>query len=139
MSRAYPERPIFGVGAVVLGNGKVLLVRRAKAPRKGAWSLPGGAQKLGETAEQALTREVREETGLEVRPMRLLAVVDIIEREGDAVARHYTVADYLAAVTGGTLRPGGDAADARWFAREDLEEIELTPKARQVIGAGWEG
>lgn len=137
MSRAYPERPIFGVGAVVFAGGKVLLVRRAKAPREGAWSLPGGAQKLGETAQEALVREVREETGLEVRPTRLLAVVDIIEREGDAVSRHYTVADYLAKVEGGDLHAGGDAGDARWFTRDELEEIELTPKAREIIEAEW--
>ena len=114
MSREYPKRPIFGVGAIVFKGNDVLLIKRGRPPGKGDWSLPGGAVELGESAKAALVREVREETGLEVVPKKLIAVVDIIGRDGGgAVRHHYAVADYKCEVSGGTLKAGGDAAEAR--------------------------
>ncbi len=134
MTREYPKNPIFGVGAVIIKDDEVVLIKRGQAPLKGHWSLPGGAQKVGETAKEAVVRETLEETGLEVIPIRLLTVVDIIERDGQGVVRHhYTVADYLCRVTGGALKPGGDAADARWVALGKLDEMDLTAKAKEVI------
>ncbi len=138
MTREYPKNPIFGVGAIIIKDDEVVLIKRGQAPLKGHWSLPGGAQKVGETAEAALIRETLEETGLEVIPIRLLTVVDIIERDGQGVVRHhYTVADYLCRVTGGALKAGGDAADARWVARANLDEMDLTAKAKEVILNAW--
>ncbi len=134
MTREYPKNPIFGVGAVIIKDDEVVLIKRGQAPLKGHWSLPGGAQKVGETAKEAVVRETLEETGLKVIPIRLLTVVDIIERDDHgAIRHHYTVADYLCEVTGGALKAGGDAADARWVAKGKLDEMDLTPKAREVI------
>ena len=134
MTRQYPKRPIFGVGAIVFKGNDVLLVRRGRPPGKGNWSLPGGAVELGESAKEALVREVREETGLEVVPEKLIAVVDIIGRDGDgAVRHHYAVADYRCGVASGTLKAGGDAAEARWVPLKDLKKYRLTPKAQEVI------
>ncbi len=138
MTREFPKKPIFGVGAVIIRGDEVLLIKRGRAPLQGHWSLPGGAQKVGETVNQALVRETFEETGLAVAPGRLIALVDIIERDdAGAVRHHYTVADYLCRVTGGGLRAGGDAADARWVARGNLDEMGLTPKVKEVILAAW--
>jgi len=138
MTREYPKNPIFGVGAVIIKDDEVVLIKRGQAPLKGHWSLPGGAQKVGETAKQAVVRETLEETGLKVIPIRLITLVDIIERDDQGVVRHhYTVADYLCRVTGGALKAGGDAADARWVAKGKLDEMDLTAKAREVILSAW--
>ncbi|HXV73297.1 MAG TPA: NUDIX hydrolase [Sphingomonadales bacterium] len=138
MTRRYPERPIFGVGAIVFDGERVLLVKRAREPGQGRWSLPGGAQKVGETAEAALIREVAEETGLNVRPTRLFKLADIIEKDSEGkVAHHYTVADFLAEVAGGELRAGGDALAARWVRLAELKAYELTPLAQGAVEAAW--
>ena len=138
MTREYPDRPVFGVGALVFDGDKVLLVKRGRSPRQGQGSLPGGAQKLGETVKQALVREVREETGLDVAVEHLETLVDIIDNDQDGKARHhYTVADYRCRVMGGTLAAGGDAAEAKWVAVKDLSNYDLTPKAKDVITAAW--
>jgi len=114
MNREYPDRPIAGVGAVVIADGRVLLIRRGAAPRAGHWSLPGGAQEIGETYAEACAREVREETGLEIEVLGLIDVVDSISRdESGRVRYHYLLADVLARPRGGTLKAGGDVADAR--------------------------
>ncbi len=139
MSRAYPERPLVGVGVVVCKGDQVLLVRRAKAPRRGQWSLPGGAQKLGETVRQAAIREVREETGLEVALTKLLDAVDSINRdEAGCVQYHYTLVDFAAEWRAGEPTPGGDAAEARWVARGDLDRYELWEETVRVIGLSAE-
>jgi ADP-ribose pyrophosphatase YjhB (NUDIX family) len=138
MNREYPERPIFGVGAIIFRGEAVLLVRRAREPRKGQWSLPGGAQKLGETAEAALIREVAEETGLAVHRLRLFKLVDIVEKDGQGkIAYHYTVADFLAEAAGGEIRAGGDAAEAKWLPLAELKNYQLTPLANGVVEAAW--
>ncbi len=138
MSREYPKRPIFGVGAVVFKSNEVLLIKRGLPPGKGEWSLPGGAVELGERAKEALVREVREETGLEVEVEKLVTVVDIVDRDGEgAVRHHYAVADYRCSPRGGTLNAGGDAAEARFVPLKDLEKYRLTPKAAEVILKAW--
>ena len=138
MSRTFPERPIFGVGAIVFNGASVLLVKRAREPGRGHWSLPGGAQKVGETAEAALVREVLEETGIRVTPLRFFKLIDIIEKDSSgAVQHHYTVADYLAEVAGGTLKAGGDAAEACWVPLDHLKTYRLTPLAKGVVEAAW--
>lgn len=134
MSREYPDRPVVGVGVVVLDAGKVLLIRRGKPPRQGQWSLPGGGQKLGETVFEAAAREVREETGLDVEVLGLVDVVDSI-RNDDAgrVHYHYTLVDVFAIIRGGTLRPGGDAADAAWIAPADVPGLGLWSETERII------
>jgi mutator protein MutT len=134
VTRAFPDRPVIGVGAVIFDAGRVLLVRRGHAPLEGEWSLPGGAVETGETLEAALIREVREETGLDVAVSRLVEVVDRIHRLPDGrVEYHYVVVDYVC-VPGGTQPiPGSDAADVRWVALPELDDYGLSPTARAVI------
>lgn len=134
MTREYPERPIVGVGVVVLGEKGVLLVRRAKQPRKGQWSLPGGAQKLDETVFEAAARETREETGLAVDVLGLVDVVDSIRRdERGRVQYHYTLIDVVAVSRGGEPSPGADAADVRWVRLEDVPGMGLWSETARII------
>jgi mutator protein MutT len=125
-----------GVGAVVVHEGKVLLVRRGKEPLKGRWIVPGGTVELGETLEEALLRETREETGLAVEPRGLLTVVDRIYREGGEVRYHYVIVDYLCAYRAGELRAGSDAEAAAFVAPEELAAYDLPPKALEVVREG---
>ena len=137
--REYPDRPIAGVGAVIVENGRVLLVRRGSAPRQGHWSLPGGAQELGETFAEAGMREVREETGLVVEVLGLIDVVDSITRDDAGRVRfHYLLADVLAKPRGGALKAGSDVAEARWFAPEDAYALPLWSETARVIRKGLE-
>jgi 8-oxo-dGTP diphosphatase len=132
MSREYPERPIVGVGAVILDGERVLLVQRAHAPLQGEWSLPGGAVELGETLEQGVCREVLEETGLIVDPIAIVEVFDRISCDVDGrVQYHYVLVDYLCRVIGGNLACATDAADARWATPHELSSI--APFTAQVI------
>ncbi|MEE9194775.1 MAG: NUDIX hydrolase, partial [Alphaproteobacteria bacterium] len=114
-SREYPGRPIIGVGGVVFWGNKVLLVKRAKEPRAGAWSLPGGAQEPGEDAETTFSRELLEETGLEIAPAGFVETVDFIERDKEgAVRHHYTLLDYWAESYEGEAKPGSDVSEVVW-------------------------
>jgi len=131
--REYPLRPVVGVGVVVWHGERVLLVRRGKPPRAGHWSLPGGAQELGETVAAAARREVLEETGLVVEIGEVLAAVDMIEREAGRVRYHYTLIDFSAEAAGPELRPGGDAADARWFTPEEVAALGLWSETVRII------
>lgn len=134
MPRSYPERPYVGVGAIIFRGMDVLLVRRSKPPREGAWSLPGGAQKIGETVEEALVREVAEETGLDFTATAFLEVVDFIDRDGDGEARHhYTLLDYWGVSDSGEISAGGDAADARWVPVSDVGKYAMWEKTVEVI------
>jgi ADP-ribose pyrophosphatase YjhB (NUDIX family) len=121
MRREYPEAPVVGVGAVIIHDNQVLLIQRGQEPLKGEWSLPGGALELGETLEQGIQREVLEETGLEVEPLKIIEVFDrIVRDEAGAVRFHYVLVDYLCRVTGGILCCASDAAAAHWLRREEL-------------------
>jgi ADP-ribose pyrophosphatase YjhB (NUDIX family) len=131
--REYPPRPVVGVGVVVWHGERVLLVRRRQPPRQGHWSLPGGAQELGETVAAAARREVFEETGLAIEVGEVLATVDMIERDGERVRYHYTLIDFSAEAAGAELRPGGDAADARWFAPEEVAGLGLWSETVRII------
>jgi 8-oxo-dGTP diphosphatase len=134
MERTYPERPIVGVGAVVWRGDRVLLIRRGKPPRAGQWSLPGGAQHLGETLSEAITREVREETGLEMVGLRLLTTLDLIEREPDGrVLFHYTLVDFTAEAPVGTAVPADDAVAAAWFPADELPGLGLWSETLRII------
>lgn len=132
--RKYPDRPVVGVGAVVLEAGRVLLVRRAHEPLKGEWSLPGGAVEVGETLVDAAAREVLEETGLAVRVGPIVEVLDRVHRDLDGrVEYHYVLIDYLCTPLGGMLRASSDAADARWALASELPRFELQATTLNVI------
>ena len=134
MNRIYPSHPVIGVGTVVWHGERVLLVRRATPPREGQWSLPGGAQQLGETVAEAAGREVREEAGIEVEPGETIATIDLIERDDDGRIRyHYTLIDFTAEAESPDLTPGDDAADARWFELDELEALGLWSETLRVI------
>ena len=121
------------VGAVVRdGEGRFLLVRRARDPQAGRWSLPGGRIEAGETPEEALAREVWEETGLEVAVGGVVGTVSLPAANGAV----YEVADHACAVVGGALRPGDDAADARWVHPEDMRRLTLTTDLLETL-IGW--
>ena len=132
--RQYPERPFVGVGVVVLKDDAVLLIRRGKPPRLGEWSLPGGAQRLGETVEDAALREVREETGIRPALMGLIDVQDSISHDDEGrVLYHYTLVDLAARWTGGRLVPGGDATHAAWVPLERIESLGLWGETVRII------
>ena len=134
--REYPERPIVGVGGVVFWGNKVLLVKRAKPPRRGAWSLPGGAQEPGEDAEATFSRELKEETGLDVTPAGFIETVDFIEHdEAGAVRHHYTLLDYWAESYEGQARPGSDVSEVVWAPLKGLGDYDLWDKTLEVIHA----
>jgi 8-oxo-dGTP diphosphatase len=134
MSRQYPTQPIVGAGAVVLDGESVLLVRRGGEPLAGQWSLPGGRLELGETVEQAIVREVREETSLDVEPLQFLGVYDLIDRDAaGAVRYHYVLVDWICTVSGGELRAGDDATEVCWAQRGDLERYTLAGFTRDAI------
>ena len=134
-SREYPSRPLVGIGAVVLRGPEVLLVRRGRPPSAGEWAIPGGAQRVGETAQDAARRELLEETGLRVGPMVLAGNVDSIHRDADGrVQFHYTILDFAAAWEGGEPQGGGDVTDARFFDPADLPALGLWSEAHRIIG-----
>jgi len=140
-SRDYPSRPMVGIGVVLLRPSNdgtpeaVLLVRRGKPPAMGRWSLPGGGQELGETAEHAARRELAEETGLEAGPLVLAANVDSIHRDTDGdIQFHYTILDFTGWWQGGEPKAGSDVTDAVFAALDDLARFELWSEAHRVIG-----
>jgi 8-oxo-dGTP diphosphatase len=132
--REYPDRPIVGVGAVIVDHGRVLLVKRGSPPLLGEWSLPGGVVELGETLRAAAEREALEETGLIVKAGEVLEVLDRIIPGKDAAPQyHYVLIDFLCVVQGGKLRAGGDAADACWASEKELGKFKLERLALEVI------
>jgi len=132
--REYPERPIVGVGVVVLAGNNVLLIQRGKAPSAGSWSLPGGAQELGETVTEAAIREVLEETGLAIELIGLVDVIDSLEKDQHGeFLYHYTLVAFAAVAVTDVACAGGDAADLRWVALEDVPGLGLWSQTVRVI------
>jgi 8-oxo-dGTP diphosphatase len=132
--REYPTRPLVGIGIIVLQPGSVLLVRRGRPPALGEWSLPGGAQELGETAEEAARRELAEETGLAVGPLTLVGHFDSIHRDPDGRVRfHYTILDFAACYASGDARPGSDVTGFAWGNVADLGGFSLRPWVLAMI------
>jgi ADP-ribose pyrophosphatase YjhB (NUDIX family) len=136
VTRLYPDRPVVGVGVVVWRGSDVLLIRRGRPPRLGQWSLPGGAQRVGETLAEAAAREVREETALELRELRLITTLDLIEKDPDGRARyHYTLVDFTAEADSGVAVAGDDAAAVAWFALDALDGLGLWSETLRIIQA----
>ena len=132
--REYPDRPIVGVGAVVVDGNRVLLVRRANEPLKGEWSLPGGAVEIGETLKVAVAREIREETGLEIDVGPIVEVLDRIRHDPAGRARyHYVLVDFLCRPTGGTLACATDAEEVAWVPLLELTQYGVAEATIRVI------
>jgi mutator protein MutT len=141
MQREFPDIPLVGVGAVIVDEGRVLLVRRGTEPLRGEWSLPGGLLEVGESLMAGVVREVREETGLTVEPVELIELLDRIYREGERVRYHYVIADYLCRVVGGALQAATDADAVRWVERVEWNShsaLRLDPVTVRVIELGWQ-
>lgn len=128
--------PVVGVGGLVVRDGRVLLIRRGKQPLYGRWTLPGGTLELGESLEQAVVRELLEETGVRVRPLELLTVFDRIERADERVVYHYVIVDYLCEYLSGEPCAASDALEAAFVAEADLASLDLPPKAVEVVADG---
>ena len=132
--RSYPERPIVGVGAIVLDGDRVLLVKRAHEPLKGEWSVPGGAVDVGETLEEAIRREVREETCLDIEVGPIVDVLDRIRYDPDGrVKFHFVLVDFVCRPVGGTLQCASDAEEATWAERADLGRYGVADATISVI------
>jgi mutator protein MutT len=137
-NRRYPKRPILGVGALIFDGDKILLVERGKEPLKGYWSLPGGVLETGETLEQGIVREVREETGLEVKPIEVIEIFERIVRDAQgATEYHFVLIDYICRVTGGSLCAADDASQVAWVGRDELPGYRITTGTLPVIEKGF--
>ena len=131
MKRLYPDQPIVGIGAVIVHEGKILLEKRGNEPSKGKWSIPGGLVELGESPEQAVIREVKEETCLDVENPSLIDVVSNVDLdEKGKVKYHYVIIDYLVHVKSGKLHAASDAAELRLVSFEEVDGYDLTRSFR---------
>ena len=134
MTRTYPEAPVCAVGAIVFRGNAVLLIRRATPPAQSKWSIAGGVVRLGETLEAAVVRELREETGMEVRPLAVGKVIDRIYTDSEGkIAYHYVIIDYVCEAGPGQPRAGSDASDAGFFEIQKLDEMDMTEGTAEVI------
>jgi 8-oxo-dGTP diphosphatase len=139
MKREYPDVPLVGVGAIIIEHDRVVLLKRAQAPLRGEWSIPGGLLEVGETLREAALREVLEETGLTVEVGELLGVFDRIIRDADErTLYHYVLIDFLCRRIAGEPQPACDAAEARWFSRGEIGELSLAEETAEVIKSGFE-
>lgn len=138
MQREFPEVPLVGVGAIIIEDARVLLVKRAHPPLQAQWSIPGGVLEVGELVREAAAREAREETGLTVEPGELLGVYDRVLRNAERrVQYHYVLIDFLCRRVAGNLAAASDAAEVRWFTREELPALNLAEDTLDVIRKGF--
>ena len=134
MARNYPQTPVCAVGAIVFRGDAVLLIQRGKPPAQGKWSIPGGAVRLGETLENAVTRELREEVEMDVKPLWVGKVVDRIYTDSEGkIAFHYIIIDYVCEAPAGQPQAGSDASDAGFFEIKKLDEMNMTEGTAEVI------
>jgi 8-oxo-dGTP diphosphatase len=137
MAREYPEHPVVGVGAVVVRGGKALIIKRAHEPRKGEWSLPGGMLDLGESLGDAVLREVREETGLEVRLGPIIETFDRVHRDAEGRSRyHFVIVDYVCWSDAGEAIAGSDAEAVAWVTTDEIDAYGVNAHAKAVILKG---
>jgi ADP-ribose pyrophosphatase len=134
--REYPDHPIVGVGAVVIRDGKILLIRRGIAPSQGLWAIPGGALELGETLQQAAEREILEETGVTIRAREPIYAFDFFERvETGRIRFHFVIVDVAADYISGEAKGGDDALDARWLGPADLDPLPVSENTLKLLRA----
>ncbi|MEM2092753.1 MAG: NUDIX hydrolase [Candidatus Bathyarchaeia archaeon] len=134
VKRLYPAQPVVGVGAIIVCDGRLLVGKRRSEPGKGKYSVPGGLVELGESPEQAVIREIREETGLEAESPELVDVVNkIVKDENGAIKFHFVIIDYFVKVKGGKLRAADDAEDLKWVPLEELEQYNITDTLREFL------
>jgi ADP-ribose pyrophosphatase YjhB (NUDIX family) len=127
----YPNQPVVGIGAVIINQGKIALIKRGNEPSKGKWTIPGGLVELGENLQAAVIRETKEETCLEVDNPCLIDVVDNVDLdEQGKVKYHYVIIDYLVHVKAGTIKAASDAAELRWVPFDEVEDYNLTASFR---------
>ena len=138
-NREYPERPVVGVGGVVISGGRTLLIRRGGPPLEGQWSIPGGMLEVGETLIEGVRRELAEETGIEVRVLDLIEVFERINLDGSGKPKyHFVVLDYLCEAVRGEARAGSDVTDVAWASTEEFQKYLLTETATRVILKAFE-
>jgi 8-oxo-dGTP diphosphatase len=138
MEREFPEVPLVGVGAIIIEDARVVLVKRAHPPLQAQWSIPGGVLEVGELVREAARREAREETGLTVEPGELLGVYDRVLRNAEQrVQYHYVLIDFLCRRVAGDLAAASDAAEVRWFTQEELPALKLAADTLDVIRKGF--
>jgi 8-oxo-dGTP diphosphatase len=131
MKRMYPDQPIVGIGVVIVRDFKIALIKRGNEPSKGKWTIPGGLVELGESVEEAVIREAKEETCLDVEEPQLIDVVGNVDLdEDDKVKYHYVIIDYLVHVKNGNIQAASDAAELRWVPFEEVEDYNLTSSFR---------
>jgi len=134
VKRLYPDQPIVGVGAVIIKDGKIALIKRGNEPARGKWTIPGGLVELGESPEKAVVREAKEETGLDVENPGLVDVVSNVDLdENGKVKYHYVIIDYLVHVTAGDAEAGSDAVELRWIQFDEVEKFDLTASFRMFF------
>src|ERR1700687_3711399 len=139
MKREYPDSPLVGVGAVIIKEGRVLLVKRGPPPLAGEWSIPGGVLELGETLRQAAVREAREETSLIVESADLLGVYDrVLRDDAGRTLYHFVLIDFLCRPVEGKAKAADDADEVRWFTREEAGKLGLPEDTAEVIRLGLE-
>jgi 8-oxo-dGTP diphosphatase len=134
--REYPDRPVVGIGAVVIRDGRVLLIRRGVAPGRGLWAVPGGSLELGETLQQGAEREILEETGITIRAREPIYAFDFFERDPDGRIRfHFVVVDLAADYIRGDVKGADDALEARWLAPGDLDHLPVSKNTLKLLQA----
>ena len=134
MTREYPDYPRVGVGAVILHDDQVLLVRRGQSPSFGKWSLPGGLVEVGESIREAVQREIAEECGIKIRVVDVAGVIDrVVRDDAGRVRYHYVLVDYLAYPESMDVVAGSDAGDAQWFEIERVAELDTTQGLLDMI------
>jgi len=133
--REYPTRPVVAVGAIILSDDRILLVKRKNPPGQGLWTIPGGAVELGETIKDALKREVREETGLEIEIIKPIEIVDeIVRDESGKIRFHYVIIDFLVKPVGGELCASSDVLDAEWVKFSEIENYKISKTLKRILG-----
>jgi 8-oxo-dGTP diphosphatase len=132
--RWYPQNPMVGVGAVVVTDGKLLMVKRAKEPSKGKWSIPGGGIEVGETLEEAVERETLEECSIKVKVEKLLdATQNILRDENGRVKFHFVIVDFVCKYISGVARARSDAGECRWVPQKEIETLDVSSTLRDML------
>jgi ADP-ribose pyrophosphatase YjhB (NUDIX family) len=137
MAREYPEHPVVGVGAVIVRDGRALIVKRAHEPRKGEWSLPGGLLELGESLQDAVRREIKEETTLDVTIGPIIETFDRVHHDDQGRIRyHFVIIDFVCWAEGGEAVPGSDADGVAWVSANEIDDYAVNAHAKAVIEKG---